>query len=156
MTLIRQHRFVLGLALAAFLATPALAHEIKVGDLMIEDPWTPQPPKGGDVAAGYMKITSQSKQADRLIKASAEIAATVQLHDTQMQGDVAKMIELKDGIPIPPGATIELKPKSIHVMFLQLKAPPKEGDSFKGTLTFEKAGTVDVEYDVAAPGATSN
>jgi periplasmic copper chaperone A len=39
---------------------------------------------------------------------------------------------------------------------LQLKTPPKEGDSFKGTLTFEKAGTVDVEYDVAAPGATSN
>jgi copper(I)-binding protein len=70
----------------------------------------------------------------------------------QMQGDVAKMIELKGGIPIPPGATVELKPKSLHVMFTQLKALPKEGESFKGTLTFEKAGTVDVDYDVTAAG----
>ena len=48
---------------------------------------------------------------------------------------------------------MELKPKSLHVMFMDLKAPVKEGETIAGTLTFEKAGTVDIDYDVMAPNA---
>jgi hypothetical protein len=37
-------------------------------------------------------------------------------------------------------------------MFMDLKEPAKEGETFKGTLTFEKAGTVDVEFAVGKMG----
>jgi copper(I)-binding protein len=40
------------------------------------------------------------------------------------------------------------------MMMLDLKEPIKQGEPVKGTLTFEKAGSVDVEYAVVAPGAT--
>jgi copper(I)-binding protein len=39
-------------------------------------------------------------------------------------------------------------------MFAGLKRPLAAGDHIKATLTFEKAGPVEVEYDVQAMGAT--
>jgi copper(I)-binding protein len=33
-------------------------------------------------------------------------------------------------------------------MFMDLKRPLKEGETFSGTLTFEKAGRVDVTFEV--------
>ena len=111
---------------------------------------------GAEVAAGFMTITNNGKEADRLVKATASITPTVQLHEMKMQGDVMKMSEVPGGIVIPPGATVELKPKSLHVMFMNLKAPVKEGETITGTLTFEKAGTVDIKYEVKAPNAGMN
>jgi periplasmic copper chaperone A len=53
-----------------------------------------------------------------------------------------------------PGETVELKPGSFHVMFVGLKKPLPAGDHIKATLTFEKAGAVDIEYDVRPLGAS--
>ena len=39
-----------------------------------------------------------------------------------------------------------------HLMFLDLKTPPVQGKRFKGTLVFEKAGKVNVEYVVEGMG----
>jgi copper(I)-binding protein len=74
----------------------------------------------------------------------------------KMDGDVMKMFELPEGISIPAGSTVELKPKSLHLMFMGLAKPPVEGEHFTATLTFEKAGTVEVQFDVLAPGAHMN
>ena len=103
-----------------------------------------------DVAAGFMKITNTGTADDRLVSATATITGTVQLHDMKMEGDVMKMFEIPGGIVIPAGQTVELKPKSLHVMFMDLKRAPVEGEAFKGTLTFEKAGTVEIDYEVTA------
>lgn len=154
MKLFKEVTFAAALTLGAmFSFADAQAHEIKVGDLVIGHPWARQSPMGADVAAGFMTITNTGKEEDRLVKATASITSTVQLHEMKMEGDVMKMSEVPGGIVIPPGATVELKPKSLHVMFMDLKAPVKEGETITGTLTFEKAGTVDVDYDVMAPNA---
>jgi hypothetical protein len=71
-----------------------------------------------------------------------------------MDQGVMKMRGLKDGLEIKPGATVELKPGSYHLMFLDLTRALAKGDRVKGTLTFEKAGAVEVEYVVEAIGAT--
>ena len=154
MKLFKEITFAAALTLgAAFSLSDAQAHEIKIGDIVISHPWARQSPMGADVAAGFMTITNNGKEADRLVKATASVTPTVQLHEMKMEGDVMKMSEVPGGIVIPAGATVELKPKSLHVMFMGLKAPVKEGETITGTLTFEKAGTVDVDYDVMAPNA---
>ena len=141
---------------AAFSLADAQAHEIKIGDLVIGHPWARQSPMGADVAAGFMTITNNGKEADRLVKATASVSPTVQLHEMKMEGDVMMMSEVPGGIVIPPGATVELKPKSLHVMFMDMKVPIKEGEVIDGSLTFEKAGTLDIEYEVMAPNAGMN
>lgn len=132
------------------------AGQATVGTLTIENAWSRQSPMAANVAAGFMKIVNTGSEDDRLVKATAEISGTVQLHDMKMDGDVMKMAEMPDGVVIPAGQTVEFKPGSLHLMFLGLTSQPKEGDTFKGSLTFEKAGTVDVEFEVEAADAGMN
>ena len=66
---------------------------------------------------------------------------------------LAALLRQPEGVVIPPGATVKLKPKALHIMFMGLKQRLMEGEEFTGTLTFEKAGTVTIDYEVAAPNA---
>ena len=70
-----------------------------------------------------------------------------------VQDGVMKMREMVDGIEVPAGGALELKPGSYHVMFLELTGPLKEGESVPVTLTFEKAGTVEMSFSVEKMGA---
>ena len=70
-----------------------------------------------------------------------------------MQDGVMKMRELAGGLPIEAGKAVSLAPGGYHLMLIQLKAPLKKGDQVPVTLTFEKAGKVDVTLDVQGIGA---
>jgi copper(I)-binding protein len=133
--------------------TAASAGDYKAGSLDISDPWSRATPKGSSVAAGYMKIKNSGTTPDRLTSGSSDVASKFEVHEMRMEGDVAKMRPVKGGLEIKPGETVELKPGSFHVMFVGLKKPLRAGDHFKATLVFEKAGTVNVEYDVRAMGS---
>jgi copper(I)-binding protein len=137
------------------LAVTALqARDYKAGSLDIVDPWSRATPKGASVGAGYMKITNTGTSPDRLVGGSSDVAATFEVHEMTMENGIAKMRLLKGGLEIKPGETVELKPGSFHVMFVGLKKPFAAGDHVKATLVFEKAGTINVEYDVLAMGET--
>ena len=144
---------LLTLLLVAGLATAAQAHEYKVGSLEIKHPWTRATPKSASVAGGYMKITNTGTAADRLVSGSSDVASTFEVHEMTMEHDVAKMRPVQGGLEVKPGETVELKPGSLHAMFVGLKKPLTAGEHVKATLTFEKAGKVNVEYDVRAMGA---
>jgi hypothetical protein len=64
-----------------------------------------------------------------------------------------KMRPVEGGLEILPGQTITLKPGGFHMMLVDLKHPLEAGGTMKETLKFDHAGTVDVEYPVAAIGA---
>lgn len=135
-------------------AAPAAAvGTTKVGDLVIATPWTRATPGGAKIGGGYLKITNNGKAGDRLVSISADFAGRVEIHEMSMDGGVMKMRPLAAGLEIKPGESVELKPGGYHVMFMDLKQPLKEGDTVKATLTFEKAGPVDVSFAVNAVGA---
>ncbi len=139
-------------AIAMTLSAPLAAHEFKAGDLQIGHPWTRATPTGASTAAGYLKVTNSGKEADRLVGGSAEGIGKVEVHEMTMDNNVMKMRQLKDGMEIKPGETVELKPGAAHLMMIGVKAPFKEGTMVRGTLTFEKAGSVPVEFKVEAMG----
>ena len=127
---------------------------LKVGDLVVAAPWTRATPGGAKVAGGYLKVTNNGKSPDRLVKATASIADRMEIHEMSMVDGVMKMRPLVNGLTIKPGETVELKPGGFHLMFMDIKQPLKQGDVVKATLTFEKAGTLDVTFNVNAVGAT--
>lgn len=133
-------------------ATPAAA-SVKSGTLVIEAPWTRATPQGARVAGGFMTITNTGKEPDRLVGGSFPLAGRFEVHEMAMTNGVMTMRELARGLEIAPGAKIEFKPGGLHVMFLDMKSQLREGQPIKGTLVFEKAGTVEVEYRVAPIGA---
>jgi hypothetical protein len=145
--------FLAAVALTLAALSPALAHDYQAGSILIEHPWTRATPPGAKVAGGFMKLQNTGKEPDRLIGGSAAVAGKFEVHEMAMVNNVMKMRELENGIEIKPGQNVELKPGSFHVMFMDLKQQIKEGDRVKGTLVFEKAGTVEVEFKVEAMGA---
>lgn len=134
-------------------ASPSAAHEYKVGDLEIGHPWSRAIPAGAKVAAGYMVITNHGATPDRLVSITSDIAGMASVHEMTVDAQgVMTMRPIEDGIEIPAGGQVALTPGAYHVMFMELKQAPKEGVKFKGTLTFAKAGAVDVEFAVEAIG----
>ena len=136
----------------AYLAlfTPVSAHEVTAKGFKISHPWVRALPKGMTVTAGYAKITNTGKEADKLLSASMVGAEKAELHTTIMEGDVAKMRPLAEGLVIGPGETVELKTAGAHIMFLGVSKPLVEDSYMTGTLVFEKAGKIDIEFAVAA------
>lgn len=136
----------------ALLAASAFAHDYKKGSLFIDHPWSRANPRGASVAAGYLVIENRGDTADRLLSASSEIAGRAEFHVMAVQDRVMKMRPLVNGLAIAPGKNIKLQSGGIHIMFIDLKRPLVEGERFTGTLTFEKAGPVEVEFAVEAMG----
>lgn len=138
------------------LVTAADTPSISVGPLKIENAFTRPTPGGATAAAGYVTIVNSGSTPDRLVSATSDISAKTQIHEMKMDNGVMEMRELTDGLPIPAGATVALSPGGYHIMFVDLKHPVKPGDVIHTTLTFEKAGKVDVPFKAAASmGATS-
>ncbi len=139
------------LALAGLLtlaAGLAQARDYEAGDLRIAHPWSRATPNAAPVGAGYLVVTNTGKTADRLVSAAAGVSAKVEIHEMAVIDGVMRMRALDKGIEIPAGGKVEFKPGGYHIMFIGLKQPLAKDTSFKGTLTFEKAGTVEVEYTV--------
>jgi copper(I)-binding protein len=142
-------------AMVALTATAAFATDYKVGSLEIKHPWARATPKGAPVGGGYMTITNKGTAPDRLVSFSSPAAGMPQIHEMKMENGVMKMRPLAKGLEIKPGQTVELKPSSYHLMFMGLKQPFVKGKKVKATLTFAKAGKVEVEFDVESIGATA-
>jgi periplasmic copper chaperone A len=145
-----------GLFGAAFLLIGgiAAAETYSAGSLEIGSPWARATPKGATVGAGYLTITNKGPESDRLIGGSAAPASRFEVHTTVMENGVARMRPV-NGLEIKPGETVELKPGGMHLMLMGLKQPLTNGQTVKGTLVFEKAGTVAIEFAVQAVGAPS-
>jgi copper(I)-binding protein len=107
------------------------------------------------VGGGYLRITNTGLESDRLVGGTFPGASRVEVHEMSMDGDVMRMKQIQGGLEIKPGATVELRPGAGHLMFMDLKEPLKEGQTIKGTLVFEKAGPVEVEYSVRGMGGAA-
>lgn len=135
------------------LTAPAAAHDVAAAGLKIGHPFAIETPPGAMSGAGYLTITNEGADPDRLIAVRADFPR-VTLHRTEIGADdIARMREA-DGIPVAPGETVALEPGGGHIMFMGLDGDPLEvGDIIPATLVFEKAGEVPVEFWVEPRGA---
>lgn len=124
------------------------AHEFSAGSLVIDHPWSRATPPGAKVGGAYFTVTNNGKEPDQLIAATAQPAERAEFHRMSMKGDVMTMTKLEKPVSINPGETVYFEPGSLHVMLFGLKQPLKEGEKFSGTLTFEKAGTVELSFKI--------
>ena len=104
--------------------------------------------------ANAFAVTSPTADILTGVKVDPSVAAMAQMHETVMDNGAMKMQEVAS-VDLPAGTAVEFKPGGYHVMFMDLKTPLQQGRSVKGTLVFEKAGTVEVEYAVEAMGGSA-
>lgn len=140
---------------AAKQAASETASTEKSGPVSVTGGWSRATPGGVDLAAGYLTITNAGKDADRLTGGSFERAKKVEVHTMTTEDGVMKMRHLAEGLEIPAGGAVELKPGGHHLMLMGLSSGLKAGETVKGTLAFEKAGNVEVTLTVAPLGANA-
>ena len=141
------------LAGALILPSAAFAHSYKVGNLALEHPWTRATPAGARVGGGFVVIENKGAEPDRLIGGTFAGADKVEIHAMAVVDGVMTMRPEGSGLEVPAGGKVTLEPGGLHLMLVGLKQQLKQGDRVAGTLVFEKAGTVSVEFAVEAIGA---
>ena len=137
------------------ISSGAIATDFDVGTIHITQPWARATPKGASSGAAYMTITNNGTAPDRVSCVSSDLSAHCQIHTISMENGVMKMRPVEGGLEIKPGETVTLKPGGIHVMLTDLKQPLAPSKMVGATLQFEKAGTVKVEFPIAAIGASA-
>jgi periplasmic copper chaperone A len=125
----------------------------ETGSIAIENAWARATPAGAKVAAGYLTVKNGGDEPDRLVSASAEFAGKSEIHTMNMVHGMMQMRPVKDGLAVPARGSVALEPNSYHLMFMDLAKPLAEGDTVAGQLTFERAGSVPVEFKVMGIGA---
>ncbi len=150
---LRFHTSLLGFAaMLTVVSSQGATHEYKLGELEIAHPWSRATLPGAKVATGYLVVKNHGSTADRLVSITGAIAGKAEIHEMKMNDGVMSMRPAKDGVEIPAGGEVKLEPGAYHIMFMELNAPAVEGEKFAATLTFEKAGTVSVEFAVDKAG----
>jgi len=96
----------------------------------------------------YLRIENQGGVADRLLRASADICAFTEIHQTIMQGDRMSMRKSENGLAVPARGSLELSPGGHHIMLIGLKRTLRVGDRFELRLEFEKSGVQSVFSEV--------
>ena len=115
----------------------------------VTDPWVRGTVAQQKATGLFAKITSV--QGSRLVSASTPVAGLVEIHEMSMAGDVMKMRALPDGLALPAGKAVELKPGGYHLMLMDLKQQLKVGDTVAVTLVLEGADKKRQTVEVKAP-----
>ncbi|MAH03001.1 MAG: hypothetical protein CMI70_04415 [Candidatus Pelagibacter sp.] len=151
MKIIRKQLLIF-FAIFNIFVTNSLAHEYKIGNLIILHPYIIETPPGAKTAGGYMKIVNTGNQTDYLNLVTVDFAKVAEIHEMKTENDVIKMRKIKGGLEIPAKDFTELKHKGYHIMFINLRKPMIRGETYEGILYFEKAGKIKVIFAVEKMG----
>lgn len=149
-----MRKFIFAALAACFIAGPAGVAaaddeaRIVAGSLHIIEPWAramlPGQPSGG----AYMTLRNEGEEADTLLSVASPTAKKAEIHTMEVVDDVMTMRPVDGGLEIPAGGTVTLEPGGLHLMFMRVDEPFAEGGEVPITLTFEKAGEVEVSLPV--------
>ena len=130
-------------AVAAVSASAAFADS----EITLTDARAFTAPKTAMAAGAFVTITNAGSTDDRLVAVQADFPRA-EIHTTVFEDDIAKMMHI-DGIDIPAGETVMLKPGELHIMFMGLNGDPlEEGETVEAILVFEQAGELPVTFAV--------
>jgi copper(I)-binding protein len=139
-------------AVLAVLVVPAFADDFTLKTLRIEHPYARPTPPGARSGAVYFVVRNLGNGPERLLRVASPVAGTVELHTMSMDGTVMRMRPVS-ALDIPPGSRVTLGSGGHHVMLSGLVRPLAVGDRIPLTLTFDKAGSVDVTATVETAGS---
>ncbi|MGZ5908700.1 MAG: copper chaperone PCu(A)C [Reyranella sp.] len=131
---------------------PKAAPAATRGSIEIHRPWARRSLETPERAGGFFVLTNTGPEPDRLVGATSPAAEKIEIHAIKVIGGDIGMRPREDGLVLPAGGTLTLQPRGYHLLLLGLGTPPMPGTSLPVTLNLEKAGNIDIELLVEAPG----
>lgn len=140
------------ISLSALMALTAAAAHAQV---TVQNAWVRGTVAGQKATGAFMTITSAADA--KLVSVSSPVAGVAEVHEMATANGMMQMRAVSNGLTLPAGRPVELKPGSFHVMLMDLKQPVKAGDAVALTLVVEQADktrqTLQVKAEVKALGA---
>lgn len=133
----------LAASLFALVLSTAAAAEVRV-----DEPWVRATVGGQQASGAFMTLTSSTDA--RLVAVQTPVAGVAEVHEMALENDVMRMRAV-DGLALPAGKAVVLRPGGYHVMLLELKGPLKTGENVPLTLTVENADGRRERIEVQAP-----
>lgn len=101
----------------------------------VSEPWVRGTVAQQQASGMFAKINSA--KGGRLVSVSSAVAGVAEIHEMRMDGNTMRMRALPNGLALPAGKTVELKPGGSHVMLMDLKGPLKAGETLELTLVVQ-------------------
>lgn len=100
----------------------------------VDTPWVRASVPQQTATGAFMRLTANADL--RLVAARSDAAATAEVHEMAMQGQMMRMRQIA-ALPLPRGRTVALAPGGYHVMLIGLRRPLSAGERVDLTLVFE-------------------
>lgn len=139
--------------LIAALVTTVSAASALAQNITVTDAWARATVQGQKATGAFMNITA--KDNAKLVGVSSPVAGVAEVHEMKMDKEVMKMAALPNGLDLPAGKAVALKPGGYHVMLMDLKAPLVKDSTIPLTLTVQDAkgvkSTIELKLMVDMP-----
>lgn len=119
----------------------------------VQNAWARATVKGQMATGAFMTLTA--KDSVKLVGGASPVAGVTQVHEMKMDAGVMKMAELKQGLELPAGKAVELKPGGYHIMLMDLKQPLAKDSHLPLTLLFRDAKGVESRVELTVPVAAT-
>ena len=106
-----------------------------------------RPAAQGENDAVYFVMHNHASETDELTGVTSAAAQAVELDETTVVDDVAKMKKV-DSVPVEAFAEIEFAPQGYHVMLVGLKQDLHVGDEIQITLHFKNHEDLTIKVPV--------
>ncbi len=147
---------LLGFIAVGLLPGNVFAHGFAVGTIEIVHPFFRATPPSAKTGAGYLIVRNTGPEPDRLLAIETEAAERVTFHRTVVEDGLAKMLPIEGGLEVPARGEYRLGLDGSHAMLEGLTAPIGLGQLIEGTLVFEKAGRIQITFEVEPAGTTQD
>ena len=145
---------VAALALAACTPGQSTGKDAGAATVQVADALCRPTPVGRQMTGCYLTLNATAD--DRLVSVSTPAAGRAEIHESRMESNMMMMQQLRDGLPLPAGEAVELKPGGNHIMLLAVSDPLKAGDTVVLNLTFASSPPAEVTATVGQPALTDS
>ncbi len=137
-------RIIAVCTLLGAMAVTGIAH---AGNIMIENAWAMPASDTSKPGAVMMTIKNNGSDADSLVSVETGVAGMAQVHNSKEKGGKMRMRRMQ-AMEVPGGKSVTFVHDGTHIMLMNLNGPLDAGQTIKVTLTFEKAGKMEIDVPV--------
>ena len=130
------------------LSSQSFSETITFKGLVLSDFWIKKVIANNNITAGYIKIENKNEKNERLISVESNFSKRTELHYMNIKNDIMIMKHLEDGVLIKSKSKINLKPRSFHIMFIDLTRSFNKTSYQKVKFNFENAGSIIINMPI--------
>ena len=131
---------ILFLFIFNLLTSQSFSETISFKGLVLSNFWIKNVIANSKTTSGYIKIENKNEKNERLISVESNFSKRTELHYMNIKNDIMIMKHLEDGVLIKSKSKINLKPRSFHIMFIDLTKSLKKQNYKKLNLILKMQG----------------